>query len=331
MMSSTKNVLEEVGRPVREHLESFNKDFFRRQLKSDVALLDLVVRYMHKSRGKQVRPVLVFLCAGLTGDITRRTYVGAAMVELLHTATLVHDDVVDNAAERRGLASINAVWKNKVAVLVGDFLLSRGLLVAVEHNEVGFLGVTSNTVRRMSEGELLQIQKSRQKTLDEQTYFSIISDKTASLISACCEIGAISGSSDPAVHERLRRFGELVGLAFQIRDDVLDYTSRTSILGKPVGNDIREGKITLPLLLAQRNADTSESKKMIALVKKKNASDKEVALVQGFVARHNGISAAQEKARDLITEAQTLLDTFAPSVYQDSLRTFASYVVERER
>ncbi|MFM8437607.1 MAG: polyprenyl synthetase family protein, partial [Candidatus Kapaibacterium sp.] len=190
--------------------------------------------------------------------------------------------VVDDATERRGLASINAVWKNKVAVLVGDFLLSRGLLVAVEHGETGFLGVTSNTVRRMSEGELLQIQKSRQKTLDEATYFSIISDKTASLLSACCEIGAMSATDDVHVHTRLRRFGESLGQAFQIRDDVLDYTSRTSILGKPVGNDIREGKITLPLLLAQRHADASDAKKIIAIVKKKGASDKDVTHVQDF-------------------------------------------------
>lgn len=331
MMSTTKNILEIVGEPVREHLESFNTDFFRRQMKSDVALLDLVVRYMHRSRGKQVRPTLVFLCAGLIGEISERTYVGAAMVELLHTATLVHDDVVDNAAERRGLASINAVWKNKVAVLVGDFLLSRGLLVAVEHGESGFLGVTSNTVRRMSEGELLQIQKSRQKTLDEATYFSIISDKTASLLSACCEIGAMSATNDTAVHARLRQFGELIGLAFQIRDDVLDYTSRTSILGKPVGNDIREGKITLPLLLAQRHADASEAKRMITIVKKKDASDKDVARVQDFVVRHDGIAAAQSKAMDLVREAQGLLDICDPSVYRDALRTFASYVVEREK
>lgn len=331
MMSTTKNILETVGEPVREHLESFNKDFFRRQMKSDVALLDLVVRYMLRSRGKQVRPTLVFLCAALIGEISERTYVGAAMVELLHTATLVHDDVVDNAAERRGLASINAVWKNKVAVLVGDFLLSRGLLVAVEHGESGFLGVTSNTVRRMSEGELLQIQKSRQKTLDEATYFSIISDKTASLLSACCEIGAMSATNDTAVHARLRQFGELIGLAFQIRDDVLDYTSRTSILGKPVGNDIREGKITLPLLLAQRHADASEAKRMITIVKKKDASDKDVARVQDFVLRHDGIAAAQSKAMDLVREAQGLLDICEPSVYRDALRTFASYVVEREK
>lgn len=331
MSTALKNIPQLVAEPVREHLEVFNKDFFRRQMKTDVALLDLVVRYMHRTRGKQVRPMLVFLCAGLTGEITNRTYVGAAMMELLHTATLVHDDVVDNAAERRGLASINAVWKNKVAVLVGDFLLSRGLLVAVEHGEGGFLGVTSRTVQRMSEGELLQIQKSRQKTLDEATYFSIISDKTASLVSACCEIGAMSASADTLVHARLRQFGELLGLAFQIRDDVLDYTGKTAILGKPVGNDIREGKITLPLLLALRTAEKQQAKRITALVKRKGATDKDVRTVQDFVSMHNGISEAQAKAVDLSNQALSLLDACAPSVYKDALRTFAAYVVERER
>jgi octaprenyl-diphosphate synthase len=316
MSTALKNIPQLVAEPVREHLEVFNKDFFRRQMKTDVALLDLVVRYMHRTRGKQVRPMLVFLCAGLTGEITNRTYVGAAMMELLHTATLVHDDVVDNAAERRGLASINAVWKNKVAV---------------EHGEGGFLGVTSRTVQRMSEGELLQIQKSRQKTLDEATYFSIISDKTASLLSACCEIGAMSASADPQVHARLRQFGELLGLAFQIRDDVLDYTGKTAILGKPVGNDIKEGKITLPLLIALRSAEKTQAKHITALVKRKGASDKEVRIVQDFVNAHRGIAEAQAKAVDLSNQALSILDTCAPSVYKDALRTFAAYVVERER
>lgn len=314
--------------PVRDELEQFDV-FMRTQMRSRAALLDTIIRYILRQRGKRVRPTLVFLSAGLCGGITNRAFVGAAMVELLHTATLVHDDVVDQADERRGMASINAVWKNKVAVLVGDFLLSKGLLIAVEHGEYDYLRVTSQAVRRMSEGELLQIQKSRQKTLDEETYFKIISDKTASLISTCCEIGAISSSVDPAVRSALAEYGELVGLAFQIRDDVLDYTSRSSILGKPVGNDIREGKITLPLLYAAKNAPKSEGRNAFSIVKSKKGSRKDVAAVVRFVTDHKGIEAAQAKAVELQQQAIAKIVSFPESVYKTELIDFATFVVTR--
>jgi octaprenyl-diphosphate synthase len=246
---TTPTSLKQISQPVTSELETFD-GYLRDSLKTTTPLLDTVVRYVLKRRGKRVRPTLVFLAAGMTGEITNRSFIGATMVELLHTATLVHDDVVDSADSRRGFASINAVWKNKLAVLVGDYLLSKGLLIAVNNDEFDFLKVTSEAVRRMSEGELLQIQKSRQKTIDEETYFKIISDKTASLISTCCEVGAIAAGVTDEKREKLRHFGENIGLAFQIRDDVLDYTSRKSILGKPVGNDILEQKITLPLIYA---------------------------------------------------------------------------------
>ncbi|GMV53162.1 MAG: polyprenyl synthetase [Ignavibacteria bacterium] len=303
--------------------------FIRVHLKSKTALLDTVIRYILRQRGKRARPMLVFLSAGAAGGITHRATVGAAMLELLHTATLVHDDVVDNSAERRGIASINAIWKNKVAVLAGDYLLSQGLLLAMQNNETGFLHITSNAVRRMSEGELLQIQKSRQRTITEDTYFQIISDKTASLISACCEIGAVSASASPEVQQAFCDFGELLGRAFQIRDDVLDYTSRSTILGKPVGNDITENKITLPLIYACNNATSSEARAMIKLVKGKNPGKKEVSTVMKFVNLHQGTQQAQAKAHELQARAVRLLDILPPSSYKEALVEFSKFAVER--
>ncbi len=320
--------IKEISASVASELEQFDV-YLREQMRSRAALLDTVIRYILRQRGKRVRPALVFLAAGACGGISDRAYVGAAMVELLHTATLVHDDVVDQADERRGMASINAVWKNKVAVLVGDFLLSKGLLIAVHHGEYDYLRVTSEAVRRMSEGELLQIQKSRQKTLDEETYFKIISDKTASLISTCCEIGAIASSTDPAVRNALAQFGELVGLAFQIRDDVLDYTSRSSILGKPVGNDIREGKITLPLLYAAKSAPRAETKDAIKIVKSKRGNRKDIEAVQKFVLTYDGTKLAQEKAMELQQQAIASLVIVPDSVYKTALIDFANFVVTR--
>jgi octaprenyl-diphosphate synthase len=325
-MNSTS--IKDISAPVTEHLDRFDA-YMRDQMRSRTALLDTVVRYIMRQRGKRVRPVLVFLAAGATGGITDRAFIGATMVELLHTATLVHDDVVDQADERRGMASINAVWKNKVAVLVGDYLLSKGLLIAVHNEEFDFLRVTSEAVRRMSEGELLQIQKSKQKTLDEETYFRIISDKTASLISTCCEVGAIAATPDPDVRMALRNYGELVGLAFQIRDDVLDYTSRSTILGKPVGNDIREGKITLPLLYASKNASRSDAQAAIKIVKSKSGKRKDIDAVQSFVVEHGGVQLAQEKAAELQHQALASIVHLPDTAYRSALIDFANFVVTR--
>lgn len=326
---TTSTSLRDIGDSVAEELSRFD-GYMRDQMRSRTALLDTVVRYIMKQRGKRVRPTLVFLAAGMCGGISERSFVGAAMVELLHTATLVHDDVVDEANERRGMASINALWKNKIAVLVGDYLLSRGLLIAVRDNEFDYLRITSEAVRRMSEGELLQIQKRRQKTIDEETYFRIIADKTASLISTCCEIGAVSASEDAAVRTALREYGELVGLAFQIRDDILDYTGRSAILGKPVGHDIRDHKITLPLIHACRNAPPREGKAMVGLVKG-NASRQDVETVIAFVERNDGIGSADRMARDLANKAIEHLAPFPPSVYKTALVDFANFVVTRSK
>lgn len=320
--------LKTISTPVLDELEQLDS-FMRATMTSNTALLDTVVRYILRQRGKRVRPTLVFLSAGMCGGITDRAYVGAAMVELLHTATLVHDDIVDQSEERRGMASINAVWKNKVAVLVGDYLLSKGLLVAVHNSEFDYLRVTSEAVRRMSEGELLQIQKSRQKTIDEDTYFRIISDKTASLISTCCEVGAISAGVSAEERQALRQFGELVGLAFQIRDDVLDYTSRSSILGKPVGNDIRQQKITLPLIYACQQAPAGEARDAIRIVKRGKQKDADVQRVIDFVDHFNGVSLANAKANELRDQAVRLLEPFAATPYKQSLIDFANFVVLR--
>ncbi|MDZ4745056.1 MAG: polyprenyl synthetase family protein [bacterium] len=322
--------LNDIGAPVAAELEAFN-GYLRTLMKSRTALLDHVIRYIIRQRGKRVRPTLVFLSAGMCGGITKRSDIAAAMVELLHTATLVHDDVVDQADERRGVASINAVWKNKVAVLVGDYLLSRGLLVAVQNKEFDFLSITSEAVRRMSEGELLQIQKSRQKTIDEETYFRIISDKTASLLSTCCEIGAVSATGSDEVRQALKTYGELVGLAFQIRDDVLDYESRSAILGKPVGNDIRDQKITLPLLYASQTAPKGEGKSMIAMVKGRKPKQKEVTTVIEFVRKYDGTGKAQLKAHSLSHEAVQTISSFPDSVYKSALIDFANFVVTRTK
>jgi octaprenyl-diphosphate synthase len=322
--------LTDIATPVADELDRFDP-YMREQMRSRTALLDTVVRYIMKQRGKRVRPTLVFLSAGLCAPITDRAFIGAAMVELLHTATLVHDDVVDQSEERRGVASINAVWKNKIAVLVGDYLLSRGLLTAVNNEEFDYLKITSDAVRRMSEGELLQLQKKRQRKLDEETYFRIISDKTASLISTCCEIGAVAAGVDHSRRMALRQYGELVGLAFQIRDDILDYVGRSSILGKPVGADIRDQKITLPLIYACNNAPSAQAKKMVGIVKGRRASRGDVAEVIRFVEANGGIDDAQRKALALKDQALAHLDGFEESAYKTALRDFANFVVVRTK
>jgi octaprenyl-diphosphate synthase len=313
---------------VNHQLEAFHP-YFREQMRTDVPLLNLVIRYILRQRGKRVRPTLVFLSAELCGGTTNRTFVGASMVELLHTATLVHDDVVDDAGERRGMPSINALWKNKASVLVGDYLLSRGLHIAVDNEEFSFLKATSKAVQRMSEGELLQMQKSRQLNIDEETYFKIIGDKTASLISTCCEIGARSATHDAQSIDNITRFGELVGLAFQIRDDLLDYVSRTNLIGKPYANDLKEKKITLPLIHALRSASKNEAKSILGMIKKGNLQSADIAHIMSFVKQQGGIEYAQGKSEALIDEAIQLLEIFPESVYKTALTEFAHFVIER--
>lgn len=319
--------IKEISKPIAPYIDTFN-DVLKKQMKSNALLLDTVVKYILKQRGKQLRPMLVLLSAELCGGVNDRTHIGAAMVELLHTAALVHDDVVDQADERRGMASINAVWKNKIAVLVGDYLLSRGLLIAVENEEFEFLRITSHAVRRMSEGELLQIQKSRLLDIDEETYFKIISDKTASLIATCCEIGCFSASPDPVHRKALNEYGELVGLAFQIRDDVFDYVSRGSLIGKPVGNDVKEKKLTLPLIYSFTQAPKKESKAILKLIKGKPDKN-DVRAVLNFVNQYGGLHYAEGKAKELVEQAKDRLSPFAESPAKTALLNFADFSIQR--
>jgi octaprenyl-diphosphate synthase len=319
--------LSDISKPIDRFIPAFEA-VLREQMKSNVLLLDTVVRYIVKQRGKRIRPMLVLLSAAVCGEVGQRTYVGASMIEILHTASLVHDDVVDESSERRGMASINAVWKNKIAVLAGDYLLSRGLLIACNNEEFDFLRITSGAVKRMSEGELLQIQKSRQLDIDEETYFRIIGDKTASLISSCCEIGAASASNDTAHRAALREYGELVGCAFQIKDDIFDYTSTGSLIGKPVGNDVKEKKLTLPLIHAFGKAPKKEAKEILKIIKG-NPQKADIRAIVSFVERYDGIHYAAQRAQELVERAKQTLTMFADSPAKQALTNFADFALER--
>ncbi len=322
-------IFDNIKLPVAKELEQF-EDYFRSVIKTDVRLLNAVVRYLVSKKGKRIRPLLVFLSADLVGQINDRTFIGAAMVELLHTATLVHDDVVDEALERRGFLSINAKWNNKIAVLLGDFLYAKGLLVAIENKEFGFLEVLSEAVKLMSEGELLQIQSIKEEEPTEARYFEIIYSKTASLISACCEIGCLSTSNDLEIRKKIREFGKLIGLAFQIRDDIFDYIGKSSILGKPIGNDLRERKVTLPLIYALKNVSEKDAKNILKLVKK-NSKRKELKEIIDFVILNNGVVSAQNRAKELIDKAKDILLEFPDSPSRASLMRLADFIIERDK
>jgi len=320
--------LAEISRPIQSELDRFN-EIFKSSMKSGVGLIDLIARYIIRQKGKKIRPLLVLLSAKVVGGINERTYRGAVLVELLHTATLVHDDVVDNADKRRGFWSVNKVFKNKAAVLMGDYLLSRGLMIAVEGKDYDFLSVITNTVKRMSEGELLQIQKTRKLDIDEMTYFRIISDKTASLLETCCEIGALSASDNKEYHEAMRKFGESVGIAFQIRDDILDYEGKAKLIGKPVGGDIKEKKITLPLIYSLTQVSNGEASTIRKLIK--NGHNKEsVAEIINFVRRNRGIDYALERANHYSRQAKEILKVLPDSQSKIALEALVDFVIDRK-
>lgn len=313
---------------IEKELEEFNS-LFKESLKSKAGLVDLVTRYILRQKGKKIRPILVLLSSKISGGINQRSYRGAILVELLHTATLVHDDVVDNAEKRRGFKSINAVFKNKIAVLMGDYLLARGLMLAVDGNDFDFLRVVTNTVKRMSEGELVQINKTRKLNNDEETYFRIISDKTASLISTCCEIGARASTDDIDKINAIKSFGENLGMAFQIRDDILDYVGTTKLFGKPLGGDIKEKKLTLPLIHALSRADGSESKKILTLIK--NGGTKlDLNYIIDFVKKYDGISYAENVSKNFAQNAIDNLSLFDESDVKRGLISLVNFVIERK-
>ncbi|MCL5029736.1 MAG: polyprenyl synthetase family protein [Bacteroidetes bacterium] len=323
-----KNKLSDISLPIKSELEIF-EDLFKQTLKSNVLLVDLIARYLIRQKGKKVRPLLVLLSAKVAGGVNERTYRGAVLVELLHTATLVHDDVVDNADKRRGFWSINKVFKNKVAVLMGDYLLSKGLMIAVKGKDYDFLDVITNTVKRMSEGELLQIRKTRKLDIDEATYFQIISDKTASLLETCCQIGALSTSSDKDYHEAMRKFGEYIGIAFQIRDDILDYEGNSTTIGKPVAGDIKEKKITLPLIYSLNQVPKHEAAQIKKLIK--NIDHKEnVKEIIEFVRRNNGINYSFETAQNYSRKAKEMLSIFPDSQSKIALEALVDFVIDRK-
>jgi octaprenyl-diphosphate synthase len=321
--------MKKIIKPVHEELEQFDVEF-RSAMRSNVAFVDMIVRYIVKQKGKRIRPALVMLTAKACGEINPSTYRGASLVEILHTATLVHDDVVDEADTRRGFPSINAVWKNKIAVLMGDFLLSKGLLLSLDNNDYEFLKINSNAVRRIIEGEILQIKKSRTLDIDEQTYLKIISDKTASLLATCCEIGATSATDDTTIRTAMKSYGENLGMVFQIRDDLLDYTGRKSITGKPTGLDVKEKKITLPLIHSLAKAPTSKAKEIIRIIRD-GGKKKDLNNVIEFADEYGGIDYTVKKAEEYSAKALEALSILPSSDAKESLTQFVSFVMERSK
>ena len=304
------------------------ENHFREAVRSRVPLLDRIMQYIVRRKGKQLRPMFVLLSAKLGGDITEPTYRAASLVELLHTATLVHDDVVDEADERRGFFSINALWKNKIAVLVGDYLLAKGLLLPLDNKDYAILKIVTNAVRVMSEGELLQLEKSRNLNLDEKVYYDIINGKTASLLASACAAGASSTFDNPIDIEKLRLFGEKVGMAFQIKDDLFDYG--TADIGKPTGNDIKENKLTLPLIYTLNNCDKATRKKIIYIIKNQNTVPEKVAFVIDIVNKFGGIDYATKKMFAFRDEALTILHSFDDSETRQALEELVRYTTDRQ-
>jgi len=318
--------LDDIKSPIAREMEEFEPKF-RASMKSNVLLLDKIMTYIVKRKGKQMRPMFVFLCAGTCGQINESTFRGASLIELLHTAALVHDDVVDEANYRRGYFSVNALWKNKVAVLVGDFLLTRGLMLSVENKDFNLLSIVTDAVREMSEGELLQIEKSRRLDITEEVYYEIIRQKTASLIASCCAVGASSVRASEGVVEAMRQFGEKIGMAFQIKDDLFDYGEQE--IGKPLGIDIKEKKMTLPLIYALSKASWSEKRKIISIVKNESDKPKKVKEVIEFVKGSGGLEYAIESMNKYHQEAMSLLDQFPETAYKKSLIQLVQFTIER--
>ena len=310
-------------------MNSFEKEFLD-SLKSNISLVDKIMHYIIKRKGKQIRPVFVFLSAKLFGEIKEKTYTAASMIELLHTATLIHDDVIDESYLRRGVFSINALWKNKIAVLVGDFLLSRGLLLSVKNHEFDLLKIMSSTVEKMSEGELLQMEKSRKININEDVYFEIIKKKTASLIAACCASGANSVNQNQKIVEQRRLFGENAGIAFQIKDDLFDYEKKM-MTGKPVGLYIKEKKITLPLIHTLNNVDIKNKRKIINIIKNNSEEEEKVKEVIFLVNKYGGVEYAKKMMKKYHDKALTILQEFNDNDAKKSLVMLLDFIINRKK
>jgi octaprenyl-diphosphate synthase len=318
-----------IRKPVEKEMAQFEA-YFGRTMQSKIPLLKIILNYIFRRKGKQMRPLLVFLSAKLNGEIGESTYVAATLIELLHTTSLVHDDVVDDASERRGALSINALWNSKIAVLVGDYMLSKGLLISIEKNRMDMLEIVSEAVKSMTEGELLQLQKARKLNIKEDDYFRIINGKTAALIAACTACGARSTAGNPDAIQMMRDFGEALGIAFQIRDDILDYNGN-GLTGKATGNDIKEKKITLPLIYALENASFSKKRHILQIIGNKKKSRSDVEEVVRFVSEHGGMDYAALKMNQYSDKALAILDTYPESEAKNSLKEFVHYTVTREK
>jgi octaprenyl-diphosphate synthase len=319
--------LEDIKSPISTQMEEFEHTF-RSSMKTRVLLLDKIMNYIVKRKGKQMRPMFIFLSAGACGQINDSTFRGAALIELVHTASLVHDDVVDNANYRRGFFSVNALWKNKIAVLVGDFLLTRGLFLALEHKDYALLSICTDAVKEMSEGELMQMEKARQLDITEGVYFEIIRQKTASLIASCCAIGASSSGASPEVVQKMKTFGELVGMAFQIKDDLFDFGDDE--IGKPLGIDIKEKKMTLPLIYALSKSSWLEKRKIINIIKNESDKPKKVKEVIAFVKNSGGLEYAKQVMSQYYEDALKSLNEFPDSDYKKSLLQLVQFTIERK-
>tara|TARA_R110002049_G_scaffold27897_1_gene95580 strand:- start:1021 stop:1998 length:978 start_codon:yes stop_codon:yes gene_type:complete len=323
-------IVSQIKLPIEYEMELFEKKFSV-SMSSKVSLLNRITHYVVNRKGKQMRPMFVFLIAKMSnnGNVNDRTYRGASVIELIHTATLVHDDVVDDSNRRRGFFSINALWKNKIAVLVGDYLLSRGLLLSIDNNDFDLLKIISVAVREMSEGELLQIEKARNLDITEEIYFEIIRQKTATLIAACCAMGAQSVNAPVEKVEKMRKFGELIGIAFQIKDDLFDYGDTQ--IGKPTGIDIKEQKMTLPLIYALNNASEKDKRWLINSVKNHNKDKKRVKEVIDFVKTNGGLEYAVAQMKDYQQQALSLLQEYPETPYKESLELMVNYVIDRKK
>jgi len=325
LMSDLKLIRE----PIKKELEEFEKHF-KSEMKSSVPLLDVITNYILRRKGKQLRPTFVLLTSSMLGEVSPSSYTAASLIELLHTASLIHDDVVDESYERRGFFSLNALWRSKIAVLVGDYLLSKGLLLSVEHREFDLLSIVSEAVREMSEGELLQLRKSRRLNITMDEYFEVIRKKTAALIAACTACGARAVSTDKDVISRMKEFGENAGIAFQIKDDLFDY-NRNGKIGKPTGNDIKEKKMTLPLIYALQQCTSAEKSKIIHIIRHQNKNAKKVDKVLDFVDQYNGLEYAEGQMRHYKDKAIAILKSFPQNPARDSLEQLVNFTVDRKK
>jgi len=322
-------ITDQINIPIQEEIKLFEKKFYD-SMKSKVPLLDRITQFIVRRKGKQMRPMFVFLTAKMLGEINEKTYRAASLIELIHTATLVHDDVVDESFMRRGFFSLNALWKNKIAILVGDYLLSKSVLLATENKDFDLLEIISTVIREMSEGELLQLEKARKLDITEEIYYQIIRQKTATLISACCESGGRSVNCSDENAKILHQFGELTGLAFQIKDDLFDYTY-TNLIGKPVGIDIQEQKMTLPLIYVLNNTDSKSKKWILNSIKNHNKDKKRVREIVEFVTKNGGLEYATQKMEEFKEKALLLLNNFPDSEPKNSLKLMLTYVIERKK